>query len=67
MQEKARKGFVWTPGNKAKAACTMYDRRAATVEKDLRHNTIQEALFNHLEAIHGEDDTSGEQDSAIAR
>lgn len=62
VQERAHKGFVWSPGNKARAARTMYERRAATIEKDLKHNTIQDALFSHLEEIHGEDDTSGEQD-----
>jgi hypothetical protein len=62
-REKARKGFVWAPGNKAKVARAMYERKATkTIEKDLRHNEIQDVLFNHLEEIHGEDETSGEQD-----
>lgn len=59
---KQRKGFVWTPGNKARAPRTTYERSAQTVDKALRHNLIQSALFDHLEAIHGKDNTSGEQD-----
>jgi hypothetical protein len=62
VREKARKGFIWSPGNKARAARTTYERNAAAINKNLRHNTIQDALFNHLEALYGKDDTSGEQD-----
>lgn len=59
---RTRKGFAWTPGNKAKVARTMYERKATSISKDLRHNAIQEALFDHLEELHGKQDTSGEQD-----
>lgn len=59
---REKKGFVWTPGNKARVARTKYERSAQTVDKALRHNILQEALFNHLEEIHGADNTSGEQD-----
>ena len=59
---RQKKGFVWTPGNKARAARVTYERIAQTVDKALRHNFVQSELFNHLEEIHGEDNTSGEQD-----
>jgi len=54
-------GFIWSPGNKARAPRTTYERSAASVDKSLRHNIVQAALFKHLEGIHGLDDTSGEQ------
>ncbi len=63
VRERARKGFQWTPGNKAKAAHTRYERTASTVDKALRHNILQAALYDHLFEIHGKDNTSGEQDS----
>jgi hypothetical protein len=59
---RGRKGFVWSPGNKAKKSRTMYQRKATSVDKSLRHNVVQDALFKHLEKIHGRNDTSGEQD-----
>lgn len=54
--------FEWAPGNKARAARTVYERSAQKVDKSLRHNVVQAALFNHLEQLHGADNTSGEQD-----
>jgi hypothetical protein len=57
-----KKGFRWAPGNKARVARTTFERSAKTVDKALRHNLVQDALFRHLEEIHGEDNTSGEQD-----
>lgn len=62
MRQPAKKGFHWSPGNKARAARTKYERSASTVDKSLRHNILQDALYNHLEEIHGEGNTSGEQD-----
>ncbi|WP_116813448.1 DUF7662 domain-containing protein [Steroidobacter cummioxidans] len=59
---RERKGFVWTPGNKARVARTTYERSAQTIDKALRHNLVQDALFKHLEEIHGKDDVSGEQE-----
>jgi hypothetical protein len=35
------------------------------VDKSLRHNIVQAALFDHLESIHGPNNTSGEQDPGI--
>ena len=58
--ESQRKGFVWSPGNKARATGTTFERSAQTVEKSLRHNQIQPALFEHLKSIYG-DSVSGEQ------
>jgi hypothetical protein len=57
-----KKGFVFTPGNKNRVPRTAYTREAASVDKSLRHNIVQAALFEHLEGIHGADNTSGEQD-----
>jgi hypothetical protein len=59
---REKKSFIWTPGNKARAPRTTYERSAQSVDKALRHNLIQSALFDYLEEIHGEDNTSGEQD-----
>jgi hypothetical protein len=59
---RERRGFVWKSGNKAKVSRTTYERSAQTVDKVLRHNLVQDALFRHLEKIHGEANTSGEQD-----
>jgi hypothetical protein len=58
--ENQRKGFVWSPGNKARVTETTFERSAQTVEKSLRHNHIQSALFEHLKSIYG-DSVSGEQ------
>lgn len=62
-QSRVRRGFVWSPGNKARAPRTKYERGALSVDKSLSHNVVQDKLFKYLEAIHGEDDTSGEQDN----
>ena len=61
--ESQRKGFVWSPGNKARVTVTTFERSAQTVDKSLRHNQIQPALFEHLKSIHG-DSVSGEQRTA---
>lgn len=58
--ESQRKGFVWSSGNKARMTATTFERSAQTVEKLLRHNQIQSALFEHLKSIFG-DCVSGEQ------
>lgn len=52
--------FEWTPGNKAHAPRTKYTREQLSVDKALRHNIVQAALFEHLESIHG-NNASGEQ------
>lgn len=62
MRESARKGFQWSPGNNARAVRTTYERRASMVDRSLRHNILQDALYNHLEGLYGDDNTSGEQD-----
>lgn len=59
---RQKKGFAWAPGNKARVARTRYERSAQTVDKALRHNLVQDALFQHLEGIHGAENTSGELD-----
>lgn len=59
--ERERRGFEFVPGNKARAARTAYERSAATVDKALRHNILQAALFDYLARIHGENNVSGEQ------
>jgi hypothetical protein len=61
--ESQREGFVWSPGNKARVTGTTFERSAQTVEKSLRHNQIQPALFEHLKSIYG-DSVSGEQSTA---
>jgi len=58
--EGQRKGFIWSPGNKARATGLTFQRSAQTVEKSLRHNQIQPALFEYLKSIYG-DSVSGEQ------
>ena len=40
IPERQRKGFVWSPGNKARVTGTTFERSARTVEKSLRHNQI---------------------------
>jgi hypothetical protein len=57
------KTFIWSPGNKARSVRTTYEKAALSVDKSLRHNVVQDALFKHLEKIHGKDNTSGEQGS----
>jgi hypothetical protein len=61
--ESQRRGFVWSPGNKARVTGTTFERLAQTIEKSLRHNQIQPALFEHLKSIYG-DSVSGEQPTA---
>lgn len=60
-QTETTRTFQWSPGNKARAPKTMYEREALSVDKALRHNIVQAALFDHLQSIHG-DNASGEQD-----
>ena len=52
--------FEWTPGNKARAPRTTYTREQLSVDKNLRHNIVQAALFEYLGSIHG-NNASGEQ------
>ena len=59
----ATRTFEWTPGNKARAPRTAFTREAISVDKALRHNIVQAALFEHLQSIHG-DNASGEQSFA---
>jgi len=61
--ESDRKGFVWSPGNKARVLATTFERPAQTVEKTLRHNQLQAALFEHLKSLYG-NGVSGEQITA---
>jgi len=63
VPESQRNGFVWSPGNKARAKRAIFERSAQTVEKSLRHNAIQPALFDHLKSLYGES-VSGEQATA---
>ncbi|MFL6390411.1 MAG: hypothetical protein ACJ71U_23245 [Terriglobales bacterium] len=61
--QSQRKGFVWSPGNKARVTATAFERSAQTVDKLLRHNQIQPALFDYLKSMYG-DCVSGEQPTA---
>jgi hypothetical protein len=61
--QSERRGFDWSPGNKARVIATTFARPAQTVEKSLRHNQLQVALFEHLRSIHG-NAVSGEQTTA---
>jgi hypothetical protein len=61
--ESQRKGFVWSSGNKARVTGTTFEHSAQTVEKSLRHNQIQPALFEHLKSIYG-DSVCGEHPTA---
>jgi len=61
--QSERRGFVWSPGNKARVIATTFDRPAQTVEKSLRHNQLQAALFEHLKSIYAHG-VSGEQITA---
>jgi hypothetical protein len=63
VPESQRKWFVWSPGNKVRVTGTTFECPAQTVEKLLRHNQIQSALFEHLKSIYG-DNVSGEQPTA---
>ena len=54
--------FEWLPGNKPRAAGFSYNRPEENIDVAQRHNTLQEALFPHLEGMHGRDNVSGEQD-----
>jgi hypothetical protein len=60
-QNDTTRTFTWTPGNKARTPRTLYNREALTVDKALRHNQVQAALFEYLQSIHGAN-ASGEQD-----
>jgi len=63
VPESQRKGFVWSPGNKARVTGTVFARSSQTVEKSLRHNAIQPELYKHLKSVYG-DGVSGEQPTA---
>ena len=60
---RKKSAFSFTPGNAARKTQSSYQRKAASVDKELRHTLIQNALFKYLESLHGEDNTSGEQNT----
>lgn len=55
-------GFVWSPGNVPRVECTRIERTGESVDTALRHNILQAAFYEHLLAIHGNGNVSGEQD-----
>ncbi len=60
-------GFEWTPGNSARVSRARFEREERNVERVLRHNELQAALFAHLCDIHGNEQVSGEQDCGIGK
>ena len=59
-RESERDGFAGPLGKGSRAIQTSYERTAKTVEVELRHNKIGDALAVYLEAIHGEGSTAKE-------
>jgi hypothetical protein len=65
VAESERKGFVWSPDNKASSVTQVsYERIAKTVEMDLRHNVVRDALLAHLKKVHGAENATREQRTA---
>lgn len=60
VPESERGKFVWSSGKKPRAARASYEQEAKYVEKDLRQNALQGALFDHLEEIYGESNVKEE-------
>ena len=59
--------FEWTPGNSARVLRARFEREERNIERVLRHNELQAALFSHLGDIHGYEQVSGEQDCGIGK
>ena len=59
--------FEWKPGNSARVSRARFERPERNIERALRHNELQAALYSHLCGIHGEERVSGEQDCGIGK
>ena len=55
------RNFEWSPGNKARVAHVRYEKPERNIDAVQRHSKLQDALFFHLERMHGKDNVSGEQ------
>ena len=59
--------FEWRPGNSARVSRARFEREERNIDRVLRHNDLQAALFEHLCEIHGDEQVSGEQDCGIGK
>lgn len=59
--------FEWRPGNSARVSRARFEREERNIDRVLRHNDLQAALFEHLCDIHGDEQVSGEQDCGIGK
>ena len=66
-ESRAAKKFVWAPGNTSRVSRDRFERPERQIERVLRHNDLQDALFSHLCDEHGNDNVSGEQDCGIGK
>ena len=66
-ESRTPREFEWTPGNNARVSRARFEREERNIERVLRHNELQAALFAHLCDIHGNEQVSGEQDCGIGK
>ena len=66
-ESRTPREFEWTPGNSARVSRARFEREERNIERVLRHNELQAALFAHLCDIHGNELVSGEQDCGIGK
>ena len=64
---RTARSFEWSPGNSARVSRARFERPERNIERVLRHNELQAALYSHLCDIHGEENVSGEQDCGIGK
>ena len=59
--------FEWKAGNNARVRRDRFERKERNIERVLRYNELQAALFSHLCDVHGEENVSGEQDCGLGK
>ena len=67
MDNRPKREFEWTPGNNARVSQARLQQEERNVERVLRHNELQAALFAHLCDIYGVNQVSGEQNCGIGK
>ena len=66
-ESRAATTFEWAPGNTSRVSRARFERPERRIERVLRHNDLQNALFWCLCGEYGGENVSGEQDCGIGK
>ena len=66
-RESRTREFEWRPGNSARVSRARFEREERNIERVLRHNDLQAALFEYLRNTCGDERVSGEQDCGTGK